>query len=174
MTTQSSSFNTYERIEQAKMPSTRALFAYWQAKLRDNLPPRRTDIDPAAIKSILPFILLGDIEPDPFRVRFRLVGTAVVDFSRHDFSGRYLDELAYKNRDSVEWSDCYRYIHTHHVSVIGINELRFLDGHHASYEFAIMPLLRDDDPAGSFIAIEAYDQFDHLHIPDLNPVTRLP
>jgi hypothetical protein len=173
MSVQAPKFRAFERIEQARMPSTRGLFTYWHANLRDSLPPRRTDIDPAAIKSLLPFILLGDIEPDPFRVRFRLIGTAIAEFSRQDFSGRYLDELDYGSRDSIEWLDCYRYIHAHHVGVIGVNELSLSDGHHTSYEFALMPLLRDDDPAGSFIAVEAYDNLDHLHIPDFNPVTRL-
>jgi hypothetical protein len=166
-------FTAYQRIEQARMPSTRALFTYWQANLHHNLPPKRTDIDPQSIKSILPFVLLGDIEPAPFRIRFRLVGTAVADFSRQDFTGRYLDELAYSTRDSIDWVQCYKYIHTHHVGVIGINELRLSDGSQTSYEFALMPLLRDTDPAGSFIAVEAYDGFDHLHIPDLTPVTKL-
>jgi hypothetical protein len=171
MTSRSPGFITFENIEQAKMPSTRALFAYWHNACRDGLPPRRIDVDPSAIKAILPFILLGDIEPKPFRVLFRLVGTAVADFSRQDFTGRYLDQLDYNARDSVEWADCYRHLQAHHTGVIGINELRFADGHHTSYEFAVLPLRRDDDPAGSFIAIEAYEHLDQLVIPDLNPVT---
>jgi hypothetical protein len=166
-----SGFADFQDISQATMSSTRALLVYWQASCRDGLPPRRTDIDPAAIKSILPLILLGDIEPDPFRVYFRLIGTGVAEFSRQDFSGQYLDELVYDERDSVDWHDCYRYIHARHVGVVGINELSFTDGSRTSYEFAILPLLRGDDRAGSFIAIEAFDGLNHLSIPDINPVT---
>ncbi|HVJ42299.1 MAG TPA: PAS domain-containing protein [Dongiaceae bacterium] len=171
MQIQPEGFAVFEDTSQARMNSTRSLFAYWRASHRDDMPPRRTEIDPAAIKPILPFILLGDIETDPFRVLFRLVGTAVADFSRHDFTGQYLDELGYSDRDSIEWADCYRYIHGQHVGVVGVNELHLTDGTHTSYEFAILPLLRGDDPAGSFIAIEAYEDLDHLAIPDLNPVT---
>ncbi|WP_303978280.1 PAS domain-containing protein [Dongia mobilis] len=156
------------------MPSTRRLFDYWRAGTAEGRPLRRTDIDPSAIKPILPFLLLGDIEASPFRVLFRLVGTSVADFSRQDFSGKYLDELVYDMRDSVDWHDGYRYVHDERVSILGVNDLRFADGRVKSYEFAILPLWRGDDPAGSFIAIEAYDEFDRHVIPELNPVTQRP
>ena len=171
MNIEPSGFTEFRDITQARMASIQALFAYWRDSCRDGLPPRRTEVDPAAIKKILPFILLGDIETAPFRVLFRLVGTAVAEFSRHDFSGKYLDELGYETRDSTEWADCYRYIRAHHVGVIGVNRLSLADGTHTSYEFAVLPLLRGDDPAGSFIAIEAYEDLSQFLIPDLNPVT---
>ncbi|WP_374650959.1 PAS domain-containing protein [Dongia sp.] len=157
---------------QAAMPSTRALFRYWTETRRDGVPLRRTEIDPAALRDILPYLLLGDIETEPFRVLFRLIGTGVADFSRQDFSGQYLDELVYSARDSVSWTDCYRYVHDERIGLVGVNELNFADGRVTSYEFAILPLSRGEDPAGSFIAIEAYDDFDRLLIPDLNPVRR--
>ena len=36
---------------------------------------------------------LVDLEENPFRVRYRLVGTEVVRYTGLDFTGRYLDEL---------------------------------------------------------------------------------
>ena len=159
-------------IAQARMPSTRMLYTYWHETCFGGMPPKRTEIDPSALRDILPFVLLGDIEPEPFRVLFRLIGTGVADFSRQDFSGQYLDELSYDARDSVDWLVCYRFLHAQRTPVIGINELHFDDGRLASYEFALFPLSRGDDPAGSFIAIEAYDDFDRLVIPDLRPVQR--
>lgn len=163
----------FHTADQARMRATRRLFEYWQGTLLDGAPPQRTEVDPAEIKDILPFVLLGDIEPAPFRVLFRLIGTTVAEFSRQDFTGRYLDELAYGARDSVEWRTCYAYIHDRHVGVVGDNQIRFTDGRVATYEFAILPLARGDDPVGSFIAVEAYEGFDRVHIPDLTPVTRI-
>jgi hypothetical protein len=157
---------------QARMRVSRRLFEYWQGVLRDGAPPQRTEIDPSAIKDILPFVLLGDIEPDPFRVLFRLIGTGVAEFSRQDFCGRYLDELVYDARDSVEWRICYEYIHGRHVGVVGDNVISYTDGRAATYEFAILPLARGHDPVGSFIAVEAYEGLDRMDIPDLTPVTR--
>ncbi len=164
----------FEDLAQAGMLSTRTLFSYWRQTSRDGIPLQRHEIDPAALRDILPFLLLGDIETEPFRVLFRLVGTGVADFSRQDFSGKYLDELVYSARDSISWADCYRYVHDERIGVIGVNDLHFADDRITSYEFAILPLARGADPAGSFIAIEAYDNFDRLSIPDLEPVARRP
>ena len=155
---------------QARKRVTRRLFEYWQGMRRDGVPPRRTEIEPERIKDILPFILLGDIEPSPFRVRFRLVGTSVAEFSRLDFSGKYLDELNYGARDSVDWSDCYAHVHDRREPVIGNNRISFLDGKVSTYEFCILPLWRGADPAGSFVASESYEGFDRFDIPDLEPV----
>lgn len=174
MSVQPIGFERFEDPAQAKMPATRALYSYWRDAWHDGMPPRRTEVDPSAITPILPFILLGDIETAPFRVLFRLIGTSIADFSRQDFSGKYLDELVYSARDSVDWQLCYRFVHAHRVGIIGVNDLSFADGRQTDYEFAILPLLRGDDPAGSFIAIEAYHDFDRLYIPDLHPVTRRP
>lgn len=41
----------------------------------------------------------------------------------------------------------------------------------ASYERAILPLWRGEDPAGSFVAIEVYDGIDSHRIPDWTKVT---
>ncbi|MDY0870916.1 PAS domain-containing protein [Dongia rigui] len=159
-------------VAQARMPSTQRLFHYWHESRRNGVPLQRGEIDPLALRDILPLLLLGDIEPEPFRVLFRLIGTGVADFSRQDFSGQYLDELVYSARDSIDWSVCYRFVHAAHTGIVGTNALHFADGRITSYEFAIFPLARGDDPAGSFIAIEAYDDFDRLVIPDLRPVQR--
>ena len=105
-------------------------------------------------------MLLGDIETNPFRVFFRLAGTRVAAFSRLDFSGYYLDALDYKGRDSVEWADCYRHVHAKQIGVIGINRVTWPDEAPLEYEFAVLPLERGGDPAGSFIAIEVYDSLD--------------
>jgi hypothetical protein len=166
------SVNHFNVASQARMRITRRLFDYWQSTLKGGAAPRRTDIDPAAIKEVLPFVLLGDIETEPFRVHFRLIGTAIAEFSRQDFTGRYLDELVYTARDSVEWRDCYAYVHAHRVGMVGDNVLSFIDGRVTTYEFAILPLQRGDDPAGSFIAVESYEGVDRYDIPDLAPVTR--
>lgn len=58
--------------------------------------PARADIDPAEIGAeLLPYVMIADFEPDPFRVRFRLVGTRLVQSAGWDFTGRCLDEMTW-------------------------------------------------------------------------------
>ena len=65
---------------------------YWQGLRQGDRLPSRSDIEPADIKHLLPHLMLVDIEPTPFRVRYRLCGTRVAEMCG-DVTGRYLDQL---------------------------------------------------------------------------------
>ena len=78
------------RLELSQMRSRRVqrLHEYWRAKSgADDPVPRRRDIDPVELPDLLPNLMLVDVERNPLRFRYRLVGTRVVDFSYHDFTG---------------------------------------------------------------------------------------
>jgi hypothetical protein len=168
------SYRNFERAEQAQSEKARRLFEYWARLRRNGRPASRAAFDPTEVPSLLSSLLLGDIEADPFRVYFRLVGTRVAAFSRLDYSGFYLDALDYQGRDSVEWRDCYQQVHTTKVGVVGVNRVTWPDEPPLQYEFAILPLERNGDPAGSFIAIEVYDALDPSLIADLPKVRTFP
>jgi hypothetical protein len=105
-------------------------------------------------------------------VLYKLVGTLVAEYSQCDFSNRYLDTLNYSGRDDVDWERCYRELHRIRGPLIGECSLKGAAGRViASYEYAILPLWRDDDPAGSFVAIEVYDEIDTRRIPDWTRIT---
>jgi hypothetical protein len=75
-------------------PMMATLFAYWDAKRGARLMPDRQDIDPAEIEpQILPHLLLSEFCDDGWRVRFRIVGTKVVERVGFDGTGKFLDEL---------------------------------------------------------------------------------
>jgi len=167
-------FRTFDAADQASSVKIRQLFDYWLRLYRDGKPGARTAFDPTEVPNLLSSLLLGDIQSDPFRVFFRLVGTKVAAFSRLDFSGFYLDALDYRGRDSVEWLDCYRQVQSSGVGVVGLNRVTWPDGDPIDYRFAILPLERDGNPAGSFVAIEDYDGIDPRLIPELPEVRAFP
>lgn len=167
----SQTFTVLERADQAQFAKTRALFGYWQ-RLQASGRPARASLDAVEMKPYLANLLTGNIEPGPFRVLYKLVGTMVADYSQYDFSNRYLDELTYSGRDDVDWESCYRHVHSNRRPIVGQCSLRGAAGRViASYEYAILPLWRDDDPAGSFVAIEVYDGIESYRIPDWTRVT---
>jgi hypothetical protein len=164
-------FAALERPEQARFAKTRALFAYWQA-LQGNGRPTRASLDPVAMRPYLSNLITGNIELDPFRVLYKLVGTTVVEYSQCDFSNHYLDEISYSGRDDVDWEANYRHLHANRRPLVGECSLKGTTGNViASYEYAILPLWRGEDPAGSFVAIEVYDGIDTNRIPDWTKVT---
>ena len=167
-------YRDFERADQARSSKLKLLFEYWRRLHRNGKPGQRTDFDPSEVPSLLSSLLLGDIHGDPFRVYFRLVGTRVAAFSRLDFSGLYLDALDYRGRDSIEWLDCYRRIHETGIGVVGVNRVSWPDDEPMEYEFAILPLERDGNSPGSFVAIEDYDSIDPRKILELPEVRVFP
>lgn len=160
-----------ERADQARSEKARALFGYWQ-RLQAAGKPTRGSLDPLEMKPYLANLLTGNVETEPFRVLYKLVGTTVAEYSQCDFSNSYLDKMDYSGRDDVDWEACYRMLHATRRPVFGDCSLLGAAGRViASYEYAILPLWRDDDPAGSFVAIEVYDGIDSHRIPDWTRVT---
>jgi hypothetical protein len=76
-----------------------AIYAYWASKRRGRSMPSRADIDPLELKAYLPQLVLLDVEGDPLRFRYRLVGTEVTrvrrGLSKSDPTGRFVDEVTH-------------------------------------------------------------------------------
>jgi len=70
----------------------REFYEYWSSKCRQNRLPARADMSPADIPRLLPYLYLVDVERDPLRFRFRLVGTRVCEWFGHDATGSYVDD----------------------------------------------------------------------------------
>ena len=77
----------------ALTPRVRQLRDYWESKRRGRAVPARSDIDPAEIKPLLPYLLIADISTEPLRIRFRLAGTKVCETFGFNLAGRYLEDL---------------------------------------------------------------------------------
>ena len=79
-------------------PRLHVVFDYWRSKRGARAMPARQDIDPAELASVLPYLMLIDVEDGP-RFRYRLFGTAVVEAFGMDPTGQYIDVVmvgAYK------------------------------------------------------------------------------
>ena len=83
------------------------LYAYWRTLPRNTLAgvPLRSNFDPFAVRSAIGWLWLCDVEGTPLRLRYRLVGTSIVQTVRADATGKWMDELSnsYANR-SVDMS----------------------------------------------------------------------
>jgi hypothetical protein len=79
---------------------------YWQGLGADGKPPPRAAIDPTEIPRLLPYVVIAEIEADPMRIRYRLVGTQAVEATGWDFTNRYLDECGFSVEPMLV--ECYR------------------------------------------------------------------
>jgi PAS domain len=74
-------------------PRATQLYRYWRSiHPCPGLLPGRQHFDPVAVPELLPAIWLLDVARDPFRLRYRLCGTAVVGAIGREVTGLWLDE----------------------------------------------------------------------------------
>ena len=76
----------------------REIYGYWRSKIADGRLPARAAINPLDIPKLLPFVFLVDVERDPQRFRFRLIGTQICAWAGRDTTGMYTDEERYGER----------------------------------------------------------------------------
>lgn len=122
-------------------------FDYWSAIRGDHAMPARHDIDPAAITSLLPHLVLMDVlrgsEPDwPLDFRYRLIGTQVDAMMNGRYTGRRMSSLPHQRPPAKIWSSLQR------VSDGGeptVNRVPYIGPHkdYLSVVDMVMPLAAD-------------------------------
>lgn len=159
-------FAEFREADAALHRHTRDIFDYWRSLWSSGRPPTRQEIDPVEMRAYLPYITMGDIEPSPLRVKYRIFGTAHVEFNKRDLTGQYLDDFDCGAFDHVDWISCFKHLHQTKRPIIGDNSFKSWRGLSRPYEYCILPLLRDGDPAGGFLGFEALDMLDRRQIPE--------
>jgi hypothetical protein len=128
---------------------------WWIANQQASGLPDRSAFDPAAFKSLMPHLVVAAIEQDPFRVRYRLVGTRVAQFTGFDFTGRYLDELIALGSTS-EWQSQYQAACAARRPLFGSITEPTTSGGSFTFEFGLFPISTGGSDVGQFIAVEDY------------------
>ncbi len=118
---------------------------YWRSiRPPGAVMPGRQHFDPAAVPRLLPIIRLYDVHRDPWRFRYRLVGTELVRTVGRDFTGRWFDEMAPAGHASRSYANlvfvasgqglCYRR---------GFPVFTVVEKDHLTAERILLPLARD-------------------------------
>jgi hypothetical protein len=142
-------------LDDVKSPRIHALHVYWKAKCNDVAPPPRSAIEPAEIRPLLPYLLLTELTADPFRIAYRLVGTAVVRWHGEDFTGRDHDAVASLAESGIEES--YRQAVATKAPVFGRTALYAGDQSWIAFEYAVFPLSDNGKTVNKCLAIECVD-----------------
>jgi hypothetical protein len=117
--------------------------------------PSRADIDPSNFKRMLPNVILADVERDPFRVRYRLCGTRVVEFCGN-LTGRYLDEMTGDRWSTAAYITQYQIAATDGRPVFSFDWMTGTSGARHSFQTGIWPLASDGRTADMCIAVEDF------------------
>ena len=132
-----------------------ALNAWWISNREASGLPDRRSFDPAAFKALMQNLVVAEVEQDPFRIRYRLVGTRVAQFTGLDFTGRYLDELIAQGSTSA-WQDQYAAACAGRHPVFGSITEPTTSGGTFTFEFGLFPVSVGGATVAQFIAVEDY------------------
>lgn len=152
----------------AKSERIRRFYRYWTNLAGDGVPTRGM-IDPAKIKDLLSHIMIVEFIGEPFRVRYRLVGTEVVAYTGLEFTGRYLDELEMDDFTEAEVVAAYRLVRSARCPGMGVTEFRVEGKRMLLTEYLICPLLTAGGEIGQCIVVEDYFLSSGAFINELPP-----
>ena len=124
----------YASEKDLRSEMVRSLHRWWLSKSGSDIPDR-ADLDPVDIKTLLPNLFIADVEHDPFRIRYRLVGTKAIQATGFDLTGRYLDDLLPAD-GSEPWMEYYHQAYRTRSPVFGSSRTPTTSGSHFVYEFA--------------------------------------
>ena len=130
-------------------------YRYWTEKCHDGRLPSRGDIDPIDIPTILPSILLLDVERHPdgdMRFRVRLFGSEHVDFNGADFTGRYIDEILSPDDIGIV-HDAYRSIVETHEPHYWHTHVRMVGCEHRHSHRLMLPLATDGKTVDMLVGV---------------------
>ena len=89
-------------------PDIAEIYDYWCEAAPDRRLPGRQHIDPTTLPArLLPSLWLLDVQREPFRLRYRLVGTAIVEAMRADPTGKFLDDAHPHVKQRAEFFERY-------------------------------------------------------------------
>jgi hypothetical protein len=91
-------------------PRLRRLHDYWVSITPPDRLPGRRHFDPTAIPDLLPNIWLLEVQHEPFRLRYRLAGTSIVQALKREVTGQWLDDVHPKLKTETTLLDRYRRI----------------------------------------------------------------
>lgn len=120
-----------------------ALENHWNGMRGDRPMPRRDEVDPVDLARWLPYISIMELHYDPFRVRYRVVGTEVARINGEDFSNRWLDETGW----SAQAIDLNRLLYVKVAEMgrplYGLSTIGFAGRSDWVFEWVLLPLSND-------------------------------
>jgi hypothetical protein len=130
---------------------------YLTRKRGERAMASRADIDPTEIREFLPHVVLVDIERDPLRVYYRLVGTRVAEFYG-EFTGTWMHDRQIRDAYRQIAEGIYRTLIETRAPVCGITHMRTRMDAMVSYEWGYFPLSNDGVNVTGGLEIESPDR----------------
>ena len=125
-----------------EQPVLRDMLEIWQRRRGSKAMPSRADLPPEVLHRHLGWIVLVDVEHEPLRFRYRLIGSAITAAVGRDATGAYLDEL-YAPEIYTTAISSFRQVIARRAPMRAFGQLRHAEKGHLPFEAIDMPLSED-------------------------------
>jgi hypothetical protein len=144
-------------------PDLTALYAYWATKCEGRAMPRRADINPREIPSLLPDIFLMEIH-HPLRFCFRLVGSMICKRWNENTTGKWLDELDFGVGKAMVMEQ-YATVARTGAPRCDIKEFVGHNGRYLHYRRLLLPLSEDGTKPNMLLGLQKAIGIDGFNVP---------
>lgn len=131
-----------------------AIEAHWNRLRGERAMPRRDEIDPVDLAPWLPYVSIMEIHYDPFRVRYRVVGTEVARIVGEDFSSRWLDETGWEPKSIALNRLLYEKVAATKRPLYGLSMVSFGGREDWIFEWVLLPLSGDGERVSHCLSLD--------------------
>jgi hypothetical protein len=130
------------------------LEAHYNGLRGNRAMPRRDEVDPVALVRWLPYISIMELHNDPFRVRYRVVGTEVARIVGEDFSNRWLHETGWGESSIALNQMLYERVAGSRASLFGLSVVTWQGKKDHVFEWALFPLSSGGDTVTHCLSLD--------------------
>ena len=127
---------------------------HWNALRNGRAMPRRDEVDPVELVPWLPYVSMMELHHDPFRVRYRVVGTEVARIVGEDFSNRWLDETDWGEASIALNRMLYERVAESRAPLFGLSVVTWQGKPDHVFQWALFPLSSGGDPVTHCLSLD--------------------
>lgn len=140
-------------------PTALKVLNYWYAKRDGRRMPSPVDMNPADFRRALPYMMMLQVDRDPFDISYRLIGEHIVDSHGVSFSGRSV--LAVNEEKPKLGSllfELFKAVADLRRPVGSGGEMEFSGGGYMKFQAVYMPLSYDGERTDRIMTVTCYRQ----------------
>ena len=128
----------------------------WEGLKRGRPFPSRQDIDPFVFQAWLPYISIVELQDDPFRVFYRLVGTEVARFGQEDFSYKSLNDTNWDPALKAANLEIYQRLRERRAPLFGLSRIEWEGRNDQVFEWGVFPLSNDGQAISHCLSVDDF------------------
>jgi len=148
----------YLAREQLTSAIIKAVLVFWDQHKGSGELMAKEAVDPFQLRPWLPYLTISEFHENPFRLRYRLVGTEIVRFVKRDFTGVWLHESGWEDDIIALNRALYHHVYATRRPLFGLSTVEWDGRSSYRFEWAVLPLTTDGARATHCLGVDDYSQ----------------